>query len=282
MSDFVLNDKNYYGIEANKLYCSASQFKDFIGCPFLPGCEARAMATINGEYEKETSTALLIGSILDALWENDDPDFILERFPDCVSSRGATKGQLKSEYRKALDMYQVGLKSKTFCYYMSGDKQTIMTGTIADLPFKIKIDSFIEGKGIIDLKTTQTLDRTARTFVPDSGERLTFYRGYGYDIQLAIYREIVRQNTGDTLDCYLACIDKQQHPICDIIQLNNKMLDEALELVKRNAKKIIMLKNGEIQPIRCEHSGCDYCRETHECQVLTAEEFEINDVKGQT
>ena len=280
MSDFILNDKNYYSIEANKRYCSASQFKDIHGCPFIPGCEARAMATINGEYEREVTNAFLIGSILDALWENDDPQYIAERFPDCISSRGATKGQLKSEFQKALEMYQVGLKSEKFCYYMSGDKQTIMTGTIADLPYKIKIDSFIEGKGIVDLKTTKTLDRMERTFVPDSGERLTFYRGYGYDIQLAIYREIVRQNTGDTLNCYLACVDKEKHPICDIIQLTDKMLDEALEKVKRGSQKIIMLKNGEIQPIRCEHSSCDYCRDTHECQVISADEFETNDVQG--
>ena len=280
MSEFVLNDENYYSSDANKRFCSASQFKDIMGCPFIPGCEARAMATINGEYEREVTNALLIGSILDALWENDDPQYIAERFPDCISSRGATKGQLKSEFQKAIDMYQVGLKSKKFCTYMSGDKQTIMTGTIADLPYKIKIDSFIEGKAIVDLKTTKTLDRTERTFVPDSGERLTFYRGYGYDIQLAIYREIVRQNTGDTLPCYLACVDKEKHPICDIIQLTDKMLDEALEKVKRGSKKIIMLKNGEIQPIRCEHSSCDYCRDTHECQLISADEFETNEVQG--
>lgn len=280
MSDFILNDATYYTPDANKIYCSASQFKDITGCPFIPGCEARAMATINGEYQREVTNALLIGSILDALWENDDPQYIAERFPDCISSKGPTKGQLKAEYRQAIDMYQVGLKSKTFCAYMSGNKQTILIGTIADLPYKIKIDSFIEGKAIVDLKTTKTLDRTARTFVPDSGERLPFYKGYGYDIQLAIYREIVRQNTGDTLPCYLACVDKEKHPICDVIQLTNKMLDEALEHVKRQSKKIIMLKNGEIQPIRCEHSGCDYCRDTHECQVISSDEFETNEVQN--
>lgn len=283
MNDFVLDDSTYYSIEANKRYCSASQFKDIHGCPFLPGCEARAMATINGEYEREVTNALLVGSILDALWENDDPQYIAERFPDCISSRGATKGQLKSEFQLALKMYQVGLNSKTFCAYMSGNKQTIMVGTIADLPYKIKIDSFIDGKAIVDLKTTKTLDRTERTFVKDSGERLTFFRGYGYDIQLAIYREIVRQNTGEILRCYLACVDKEKHPICDVIELTPKMLDEALEKVKRGSQKIIMLKNGEIQPIRCERSECDYCRDTHECQVISADEFEVNDVqKGET
>ena len=275
-----LTESNYYTVEANKAFCSASQYKDFIGFPLRHGCEERALKTISGEYEQETTKALLMGSILDALWENDDPEYIMERFPDCVSTRGATKGQLKSEFQSVFDMYQTTLKSEIFCSYMSGEKQKIMTGEIAGLPFKIKIDSFIDGKAIADLKTTQTLDRLFRYYIPDSGEKLPFYLAYGYDIQLAIYREIVRQNTGDNLRCYLACVDKKTYPICDVIELTPKLLDEALDGVKRNCESIIMLKKGETKPIRCEQSDCDYCRSTHECQLLSNEEFELNETGG--
>jgi len=275
-----LTEKNYYTVEANKEYCSASQYKDFIGYPMKCGCEERALKTINGEYEEEVTKALLQGSILDALWENDDPQYILERFPNCVSSRGATKGQLKAEYQDVFGWYQKTLKSELFCKFMSGDKQTIMIGIIEGLPFKIKIDSYIEGKCITDLKTTQTLDRNFRYYIPDSGERLPFYMAYGYDIQLAIYREIVRQNTGDTLRCYIAAVDKKPHPICDVIELTPKMLDEALEKIKRNCGDIIALKNGEVEPMRCENSECDYCRDTHKCEVISTDEFELNDTGG--
>lgn len=275
-----LTESNYYSPESNKEYCSSSQYKDFMGCPIKPGCEERALKTIAGEYAEETTKALLMGSILDALWENDDPEYILERFPDCVSTRGATKGQLKSEYQSVLNMYQRTLKEEKFCAYMSGEKQRIMTGEFGGLPFKIKIDSFIDGKAIVDLKTTQTLDRNFRYYIPDSGERLPFYLAYGYDIQLAIYREIVRQNTGETLNCYLAAVDKKPHPICDVIELPQKMLDEALERIRRNCETIIMLKNGEIKPTRCESSECDYCRDTHVCTVLSTEEFEMNETEG--
>lgn len=276
-SKLILTDDNYYTVDANKAYCSASQYKDFMGCPLKIGCEERALKTINGEYKPETTKALLMGSLLDALWENDDPEYILSRFPDCVSSRGATKGQLKSEYMQVMQMYQTTLRQEKFCAYMSGDKQTIMTGEIEGLPFKIKIDSYIDGKAIVDLKTTRTLDRNYRYFIPDSGERLPFYLAFGYDIQLAIYREIVRQNTGNNLRCYLAAIDKETHPICDIIELSPKLLDEALERIKMNCEHIILLKNGEIDPIRCNHSECDYCRDTHKCEVISNEEFELSD-----
>ncbi len=280
MSDFILTEGNYYSQEADQLYCSASQWKDFIGCPAIPGCEARAMAKLNGKYQQEITNSLLIGSILDALWENDDPEYIAERFPDCVSSRGPTKGQLKSEFQIALQMYQRTLKEPKFCQYMSGEKQVIMTGIIEGLPFKIKIDSYIAGKAIVDLKSTRTLDRDFRIFIPDSGEKLPWYKAYGYDIQLAIYQEIVRQNTGESLRCFLAAVDKEKHPIGDVIELLQKMLNEALDEVKRGCKKIILLKNGEIEPIRCDHSSCDYCRDTHECQVISTDEFETHEIQG--
>ena len=275
-----LTESNYYDSESNMAYCSASQWKDFCGCPILPGCEERALKTIKGEYVPETTKALLQGSILDALWENDDPEYILERFPDCVSTRGATKGQLKAEFQQVMNMYQRTLKEEKFCAYMSGEKQRIMTGEIEGLPFKIKIDSFIDGKAITDLKTTQTLDRNFRYYIPDSGERVPFYIGFGYDIQLSIYREVVRQNTGDKLNCYLACVDKKPHPICDVIELSPKLLDDALDRVKSKCETIIGLKSGEIEPTRCENSECDYCRDTHVCTVISDSEFELNETAG--
>ena len=289
MSDFVLTSDNYYSVEANKAYCSASQWKDFCGYPLRHGCEERALATINGEYKQEETKALLIGSILDALWENDDPEYILERFPQCVSSRGATKGELKAEYKQAMQLYQRTLREPVFRKYMSGEKQVVMTGVIEDLPFKIRIDSFIEGKAIVDLKTTKSLDPNETYYIPDTGQRLRFFEAFGYFYQLAIYREVVRQNTGDILPCYLAVVDKNDHPMCDVIQLvgthiegerTQPILDWALDEVKASCHKIAMLKSGEIQPTRCDQSDCDYCRDKHECRVISVDDFEIGDSQG--
>ena len=278
MADVVLNDSNYYSLEMAQKYCSASQYKEFIGYPLSKVCEQRAMAELRGEWTQETTKALLIGSILDALWDGSTPEQLLERFPDCVSSRGTKKGQLKAEYQQAVQLYERTLKDKKFCQYMSGEKQTIMTGEIEGLPFKIKMDSYIPSVCITDLKTTQDASRDFRYYIPDSGERLPFYLAYGYDTQLAIYREIVRQNTGDTLRCYIAAVDKKPHPLPVIIELEPRLLDEALEAVKRNCGHIIKLKTGEIEPmIRCEE--CDYCRDTYECKVISTSEFEAHDIE---
>lgn len=282
MSKFVLTDDNYYSPESDKAYCSASQYLDIIGRPEIPGCEARAMAKLSGEYVEETSKAMLIGSILDTFWELDDLpleeklNIIADRFPECVSTRGSTKGELKVEFRQALQLYQRTLKDELFCQFMSGQHQVIMTGEIEGLPFKIKMDSYIPDVAIVDLKTTQDASRNFRKYIVDSGNRETFYRAFGYDTQLAIYREIVRQNTGKTLRCYLAVVDKKPHPLPQIIELSPKILDDALESVKANVGTIKMLKSGEVKNYcRCEE--CDYCRDTYKCKVLSAEEFETSD-----
>lgn len=279
---FSLTDDNYYSLEADLAYCSASQYLNFVGRPSIPGCEARTMAMLNGEYEQETTKAMLIGSILDCLWELDDLvleekiQIIADKFPECVSTRGATKGELKSEYKQAIQLYQRTLQDELFCKFMSGQKQVIMTGEIEGLPFKIKMDSYIPDVAIVDLKTTQDASRNYRKYIEDSGNRETFYRAMGYDTQLSIYREIVRQNTGKTLRCYIAAIDKREHPLPQIIELSPKLLDEALETVKAHIPTIKMLKSGEVKTYcRCEE--CDYCRDTYKCKVLSSEEFETSD-----
>ena len=276
----MLTEQSYYSAEMNKKYCSASQYLSFVGRPAVPGCEARTMAELNGEYQPETTKAMQIGSILDALWEGATTEELVDRFPDCVSTRGATKGQIKSEFYQAIQMYQRTSKDPLFAKYMSGKKQVIMTGEIEGLPFKIKMDSFHPGAAIVDLKTTQDSHPSHRYYNKLTGERLAFYLWWNYDVQLAIYREIVRQNTGDELPCFIAAIDKKPHPRPEIIQLDDVLLDEALETVKQNCKKIIMLKSGEIDPIRCESDDCDYCRDTYTCKGVTSGEFETMDDKG--
>lgn len=276
-----LTESNYYSEEANKEYCSASQYKSFFGYPLSPGCEERALAEISGAWMPDVTKAMIIGSILDSLWEGADAATLVERFPECVSTRGATKGQLKSEYQQAIQLYERTRRDEEFCKFMSGEKQVIMTGKIEGLPFKIKMDSFVDGVCITDLKTTQDASLDFRYYIPDSGLRLPFYLAWGYDTQLAIYREIVRQQTGKTLRCFIAAIDKKPHPKPVIIELLPKLLDERLEEVKRNANKIIMLKAGAIPEAllgRCEQ--CDYCRDTYEAHLMSNEEFETHDVQG--
>ena len=66
-----LTAENYYSQVANMAYMSVSQFKAF------EQCEAAAMAELYGEYKAPTSTALLVGSYVDAWFEGTLDKFIL-------------------------------------------------------------------------------------------------------------------------------------------------------------------------------------------------------------
>lgn len=64
-----LTPENYYTKEANMQYVSVSQYKEFNGTTGKMGCEAYAMAKLRGEVEEVTTTALMVGSYVDAYFE---------------------------------------------------------------------------------------------------------------------------------------------------------------------------------------------------------------------
>lgn len=86
----ILTKDNYFSREANMEYMSVSQFKSFCTCP------AATMAELTGEYERETTTALLVGSYVDAHFEG-TLDLFKGQHPELFTKGGG----LKSEYRKA-------------------------------------------------------------------------------------------------------------------------------------------------------------------------------------
>jgi len=58
-----LTEKNYFSQKANEEFMSVSQFKAFDKCP------ASAMAELKGEFTREKTTALLVGSYVDSYFE---------------------------------------------------------------------------------------------------------------------------------------------------------------------------------------------------------------------
>ena len=251
-TNFILTEDNYYSVDADREYCSSSQLKSF------KQCEARTMAVLNGTYTEEKSDALIFGSLVDALWENGgNLEEYAKDHPELFSSRGATKGQLLAKYQKAVECYERTKRDELFSQFMSGDHQTIMVGEINGLPFKAKLDSYHPGRAIVDLKTTKSI--TQPFYVADTGH-VSFVEKFDYFIQLAIYQELVYQTTGKRLPCFIAAVSKEETPDIEIIYIDDDKLKEALQEVKQIIPSIRMLKDGEVEPIRCGH--CEYCRST--------------------
>ena len=263
-----VTQENYYSQEVNKEYMSFHTWLSLHGCDGKIACEASAMAELNGEYEEEKeNTAFIIGSYVDAALVGEEGE--LEQYkidhPELFSSKGATKGQIKSTYAVADKMIERCKKDKLFMAYLSGEKQRIFTAEMFGCKWKCKLDSYIPGKAIVDLKTTREMHK--QFYVPDIGY-VDFISYYGYVYQLAIYREIVKINTGETLPCFIAAVSKSEHPEIKIIHIDDLSLYEAITEVKKSCEYTSLLDvwRGNVEPLRCESPNCHYCIDT---EVLT-------------
>lgn len=248
-----LNNTNYYSDEANKSYISVSQYKDFFGTYAYKGCENQALAKIKGLYKEEPSTALLVGSYVDSYFEGTLDEFKANH-PEILKKDGT----LKAEYVKADVMIERCKRDKKFMQYMSGQKQVIMTGEICGALWKIKMDSYLEGKAIVDLKTVD--DMYKPVYCGRENGKLSFIQARGYDFQLAVYQKIVEENTGKKLPCFIAAVDKKDTPAIEIISLSQAELDGAIAGIDIGIKRIQLLKSGEVEPNKCNR--CDYCKDT--------------------
>ncbi len=266
----LLTSENYFSSESDREHLSTSQYKNFMGTYGKHGCEAYAMAKLNGALVEnmEDSDALMIGSYVDSSFEG-TLDLFKNQHP-CMFKKD---GSLMAKYVHAEKMIQRCERDPEFMKYMSGQKQVIMTANMFGSPWKIKIDSYHPGKCIVDLKTCQSI---TKVFYHKDFGYMNFLSEWGYYIQMAVYQNVEYLNQLSKcrteeekakchkLPCYIAAVSKEKVPRIKIIAVEQSLIDEALVEIERNTPKIVALKNGEYEPIRCEL--CDYCAET---EVLT-------------
>lgn len=242
-----LNNENYFSQQAEMEYMGSTQFKSFLKC------EKETMAKINGELVEEKSDALLFGGYVDAYFSNELDQYLEQYGQDMVNSR---TGELKAPFKGIGEVISAIENDPMLMKYLNGQKQVIMTGEISGVPFKIKIDSFHNGLCIVDQKIMKSI--TELNWVEEKHKKCDFIESYGYDIQGAIYQEIVRQNTGLKLPFIIAATTKEENPDKALIEIDQYYLDKALELVKELAPRYQDIKLGKIAPQGCEH--CPTCR----------------------
>ena len=241
-----LTENNYYTLEMDKFYMSVSQYKSFMSC------EARAMAKLNGEYEEEKNTALLVGSYCDSAIEGTLGKFKTEN-PQIFKKNG----ELYSDYAKAEEIVKLINKNEFFQKYLIvGEKQVILTFELFGVWWKIKLDSFDRGKRITDMKVMRNTESIPK---------------WRYDTQGAIYQKGVELNDLGKLPFYLAVATKEDIPDLNIFQIPQSTLDLALMEVEENLPHIIEVKSGKVAPTRCEK--CDYCRRTRKTTIRNYNEL---------
>ena len=241
----ALTSKNYFSQRANRLYFSASQVKQF------KKCEAQALAEIKGKYMRPASSALMIGSYVDAAltgdieqWKGEHPE-ILKR-----------DGTLKADFVQAQEMVERAQGDRVFMEYLRGRHQSIMTGKIFGVSFKAKFD-VLRNDRIVDLKTVRDMEPV---YLPGQG-RVDFATAWDWPLQLAIYQKLVEINKGVKLPCFLAVITKESPSDIAVIQVEQERMDAEMAWLEQSLPRFEAVKNGIIPPERC--GRCAYCRETN-------------------
>ena len=263
----MLTNENYFSRENELAFMGSTQYKRFFAC------EEGALAAIRGEIEQENTTALLVGSYVDAHFEG-TLDLFKAKNPEIFASTGKNAGGLKSDYVQANSIIQRLEQDELFMLLMSGKKQVIRTGEIAGVPFKIKIDSLLDADtcreivrrfpdtaevfgdcrgAIVDLKCMKDF---APVWSDEEFKKVSFVTAWGYDVQAAIYQSV----EGGYLPFIIAGATKEKETDFAAFSIPQDAIDSQLINIEALAPHYNDLKQGIGTPERCEK--CDWCRRT--------------------
>ena len=255
----MLNHENYFAPEMMAKYMSTSQFKGF------EACEYAALAELRGETLKDKE-AFKEGRYFEHCITGNEEHFMMAN-PDMVSSRGATKGDLKSNFKRVVGSVEAFKRQHMFMEVLEKcAKQVIVTGVIADVPFKGMVD-------FLDMDTfcgydTKCMRDFKKVWSDTEKMSVSWYFAYGYHYQAAIYGELIRQTYGEAGRQHIFAVTKEETPDVAALYFGNEILDNALEIIKEFAPRYDKVKRGLTEPERCEK--CTVCRGT---KVMT--DFEM-------
>lgn len=263
MARLKLTAENYYSPEANWQYMSASSFKAF------RKCESAALAELKGEWNRKTTTALNVGSYVDAFFSGE-----LEQLKSEHPEFYKKDGTLKADFVNAHNVAERLNRDKLARMLLSGKHQTIKTGKIGGVWYKAKFDSLLSAKqvaaickefpevaALVPFGGAMIVDlKFMRDFEPiwdeEAGERVSFVEYWGYDIQGAIYQAIDGRHAPFAL---VACT-KESEPNIEAMYIPDDDLEFALSDVEELSPRYDAIKRGEIEPVGC--GKCAYCKST--------------------
>ena len=249
----AISKANYYDVSTEKEYMSRSQYLGWLEC------EAKQAAILAGEWVEEPTEAMLVGQYVHAWCEGKRQQFVSDH-PEMFTKAG----DLRYNFRQADHMITT-LKNDPLCMYMlEGQKEVVFTAEFAGAKWRVMVDVYNpERRRIVDLKTTRSIWEA--TWSERHGGRVSFIEHYDYPLQAALYCEIERlasgRPDGDWYEYYMVAVSKDNVPDKEVIDLRDpERYQKELDSIRGNMGRILFVKAGELEPIRCE--SCDYCRAT--------------------
>lgn len=251
-----LTNENYF---SDKEYLNNSTLKVY------SECSSKALAMAKGEFVQDLSDkeAILVGSYVDSAIEG-TLEYFIEKNPQ-IFVRGKKENGLKKVFEESNLMIEKIKNDKNAQILLKGEKQKIFVGEIEGIKVKCKIDNYNANAKIpyfTDLKTCKDIFETV--WNPLLKEKESFIKSRGYLVQLALYREIIRQNTDMLFKGCIVAFDKTENQRGLCIIFTDEDLDlaysEVLELIRKHKEAL----KGNHK--RCER--CDYCNSTRESSLF--------------
>lgn len=257
----MLTQENYY---QDKSYLTNSRIKQYMKC------QVKTKAIEDGDWvEERDETALLVGNYVHSYFESEEAhqQFLDENGDKMIAKTGKTKGRLKKDFLVGDKMIQVLETDERFNQLYHGqkgdkvEKEMIVFGELEGIPFKGKLDSVNLTRGyFVDLKTMKSIyadewNSELRTRVKAAANNIL---DFGYAGQLALYRELLKQRTGDDYRQFIVAVSKENVPDKEVLSIPDNFLEEGLENLLEAAAEIWDVIQGKKEPRKCER--CDYCR----------------------
>lgn len=273
-----LTQENYYQDTSRLSYSRYKRYKQ---------CQAKAYAVDNGIWvEERDETPLLLGNYVHSYFESSEAHkkFMAENGDKLFAKTGKNKGKLKSDFVIGDKMIE-SLKNddgfnRLYHGYPSDEvqKEMIVYGEVEGVPVKGKLDSVNLTRGyFVDLKTMKSIyseewNADLRKRVPAAVNNIL---NFGYHGQLGLYRELLKQMTGQEFRPLIVAVSKEAVPDKDILKIDEEWLEEGLAKIRENIVHIWQVIQGEVKPAKC--GRCDYCRSQKKLDAVIS----LNDLIGE-
>ncbi len=256
-----LTQENYYQDTSRLSYSRYKRYKQ---------CQAKAYAVDNGIWvEERDETPLLLGNYVHSYFESSKAHekFMAENGDRLLAKAGKNKGNLKSDFIIGDKMIESLEEDDGFNRLYHGypsdkvEKEMIVFGEIEGVPVKGKLDSVNLSRGyFVDLKTMKSIyaeewNAELRKRVPAAVNNIL---NFGYHGQLGLYRELLKQMTGQEFRPLIVAVSKENVPDKDILKIDEEWLEEGLGNLKADIVEVWNVIQGKQKPKSCGH--CDFCR----------------------
>ncbi|WP_270310295.1 PD-(D/E)XK nuclease-like domain-containing protein [Weissella cibaria] len=169
--------------------------------------------------------------------------------------------QLVETYTKATGMFAEFERAQLMIDRIEQDKslmaiinaatehEVILTGEIDGVPWKGKADALnLEMGYLIDYKTVRTLVADGSEWNDEAGRKQNFIKNRRYDVQMAAYKELLKQKYNRDFDIYIIAVSKENGPLADLYQLTNETLAEGMQTILNYQHRFMDIIHGKLEP----------------------------------